>query len=187
MYVWKNNKIKSQYDIQVMTAKNRNVTPFTTEELSVTDLKSKEFTMISDQKIKRLVELAYIRGRMDGLLTADQQIEEIPFSKQASAAILKQPSVAPVIMPEQLFFVACKVKNRQDKILYTGLAIKARSEEEAKSCAQTESGMKNQTLLTCKVVRSYGSDTMQFQFGIGTKEEASLLELGKKTLRSLSS
>ena len=131
--------------------------------------------------MKRLLELAYILGRLDGIQTADSQIEEVPFSKQASDAILKKTKVAPVATQEELlYFIVCKVKNRQDKIVYTNLALKARSETEALSLANTECGMKNQTLIEGKIIKTYGSDTMQFQFGIGTKDQTTLMALGRK-------
>lgn len=190
MYNWKNNKIKNQYDLQVMTAKNSGANSFTAEELSVTNLKTKNFMDIRDAQVKRLVELAYIRGRLDGLQTADDQFEDIPFSKKASDAILKKNNTNVVPTPqleEQLYFVACKVKNRQDKIAYTSHSIKAHSDAEAQSLASTECGMRNQTLLLSKTVKTYRADTMQFQFGIGTKDESTLLELGKKMLKQMQS
>ena len=184
MYTWRNNKIKNQYDLQMMTAKNKGVQSFTSEELSVTNLKSKAFQDIKDPKTKRLIELAYTLGRLDGLLTADSQLDEVPFSKQASDAILKKSNAAPVVPQEELlYFLVCKVKNRQDKTVYTNLSIKARSESEAMTFANTECGMKNQTLIEGKIVKTYGPDTMQYQFGIGTKDQTTLMELGKKMLK----
>lgn len=189
MYVWKNEKIRGQYDLQLMTAKNSGNSSFTQDELSVTNLKTKEFTDIKDPKLKRLIELAYIRGRLDGLYTADNQIEGKSYAQQASDEILKRNpnAIATPVMEQQLYFVACKVKNRQDKVTYTSRTIKARSDAEAQTIASTECGMKNQTLLLSKTVKTYTADTMQFQFGIGSKEEASLLELGKKQLKMLAS
>lgn len=183
MYEWKNSKIKSQYEMQKMIAKNNGVSSFTEEELSPINLKSKQFTSIHDSEVKRLVELAYIRGTLHGLQLADTQAEELKSEKNSAVIITKQVEVEKAVNEERLYFIACKIRNRQDKVVYTNLMLKARTEKEVESMASYECSNKQQTLIQCKVVKSYGTDTMQFQFGIGNKEQTSLAALGKKMLQ----
>lgn len=183
MYEWKNSKIKNQYEMQKMVAKNSGTSSFTEEDLSVTNLKTKNFTNIQDSQIKKLIELAYIRGTLNGLILADTQSEETPEAKNKTVIITKQVEVQKAENEERLYFVVCKVKNRQDKVVYTNHSIKARTEAEVSSTVTYECKLKQQTLIQCKIVKSYGSDTMQFQFGIGTKDQTTLAALGKKMLQ----
>ena len=187
MYKWKNSKINSQYELQKMMAKNNGVSPFTEEELSVSHLKTKNFSSIHDPQIKRLVELAYIRGTLNGLQTADMQLEESSMEdssnkKSSTVIITKQVEVQKTVNEERLYFIVCKIKNRQDKVTYVNLTLKARNDADAESMAASECSLKHQTLLKCKIVKSYATDTMQFQFGIGNKEQTTLAALGKKML-----
>jgi hypothetical protein len=183
MYEWKNNKIKSQYEMQKMVAKNNGVSSFTEEELSTLNLKTKNFTSIHDQQVKRLVELAYIRGTLNGLQLADTQSEVVSDEKKSAIVITKQVEVQKAVNEERLYFVACKVRNRQDKVVYTNLMLKARTDAEIESMASYECSIKHQTMIQCKIIKSYGTDTMQFQFGIGTKDQTALAALGKKMLQ----
>ncbi|MDD5937026.1 MAG: hypothetical protein PUC65_15920 [Clostridiales bacterium] len=183
MYRWKNDKIRCQYDLARMTAKNNGLTKFTEEELAVNSLKSKAFQGIHDPKTRRLIELAYILGNLNGLQTADQQLEDSPKEAIQKAAAKTTPvhTAAPVF-EEKLFVVACKVKSKNDKLVYVNVITKARTDAEAENTAANEIRIKNQTMVTCKVLRSYGTDTMQFQFGIGKKEQDTLLQMAKKVL-----
>lgn len=183
MYVWKNSKIKSQYEMQKMVAKNNGVSSFTDEELSITNLKSKNFTGIQDPQIKKLIELAYIRGTLNGLMLADTQSEEAPEDKKSPIIITKQVEVQKAVNEERLYFVVCKVRNREDKVVYTNHSIKARTDEEVSNMVSYECKQRHQTLIQCKIVKTYGADTMQFQFGVGTKDLTTLAALGKKMLQ----
>lgn len=182
MYVWKNEKLRNQYDIQRMVAKNNGVVPYSDEELSITNIKSKPFSDITDTKVKRLVELAYILGTLGGLKTADGLLEETKKEVKQQSENVPVKNEAPVLT-DKLYILVCKAKNRQDKIVYVTHAVKAHSETDAVSAASFECGKKNQTLLQSKVVISYGSDTMQFQFGIGQKEKDTILAANKKYLK----
>lgn len=183
MYEWKNNKIKNQFEMQKMVAKNNGVSSFTEEELSALNLKTKNFTSIHDQQVKRLIELAYIRGTLNGLQLADTQSEVVSDEKKSAVVITKQVEVQKAVNEERLYFVACKIRNRQDKVVYTNLTLKARTDAEIESMASYECSIKHQTLIQCKIIKSYGTDTMQFQFGIGTKDQTALAALGKKMLQ----
>ncbi|HCL02199.1 MAG TPA: hypothetical protein DHW61_07220 [Lachnoclostridium phytofermentans] len=183
MYEWKNNKIKSQYEMQKMVAKNNGVSSFTEEELSTLNLKSKNFTSIHDPQVKRLLELAFIRGTLNGLQIADTQSEAVSDDKKSAVFITRQVEVQKAVNEERLYFVACKIRNKQDKVVYTNLMLKARTDAEVESMSSYECSIKHQTLIQCKIVKSYGTDTMQFQFGIGTKDQTNLAALGKKMLQ----
>lgn len=183
MYQWKNENIKSQYELQKMVAKNNGIYHFTEEELSPTNLKSKQFTSIHDPQIMRLLELAYTLGTLNGLQTADSHAEAATQQKIVQTNTIQKVVVQVPVFEEKLFFVACKVRNKQDKTHYTTLTLKARDEKEVESRATSEYAIKGQTLVQCKVLRSYATDTMQFQFGIGMKEMNELTELGRKYLK----
>lgn len=181
MYVWKNDKLRRLYDLQCISAKNHGPAPFTEAELADLTLKSKALQGIQDAKTKRLVELAYTLGCLNGLKSADQELDEpVPASAQSAAQVIAPGHVRPQILEERLYVLACKVKNRQDKLIYTTTALKARTDEEAESSAAAELRMKNQIAVKCKVIRSFGTDTMQYQFGIGKKEMDTLFAQGKK-------
>ncbi|MBE5962960.1 MAG: hypothetical protein E7256_16540 [Lachnospiraceae bacterium] len=180
MYVWKNDKIRRQYDMEKFAAKNNGPSPFTGEELAITTLKAKAFQGIRDPKVKRMVELAYTLGTLNGLQTADQQLD---VTDKARTAEKEAEQAKPAIMEERLYVMVCKVKNRQDKLVYTTLTLKARTDAEAETNAASECHLKGQTLIKCKAVKSFGTDSMQFQFGIGNKELTSLFEAGKKNLK----
>lgn len=181
MYLWKNSHLKKQYDLEKVAAKNHGISPFTNEELADISLKSKAFSEIHDSKTKRLLELAFILGTLNGLQRADELLENVPKEEKPNNSSSSVP-VQPAILPECLYCLACKVKNRQEKLIYTVLTVKARGEEEAHRSAATECGMKNQTLIQCKTIKSYTADSMQFQFGIGKKELDALTALGRKLL-----
>lgn len=180
MYVWKNDKIRRQYDMQKIAAKNNGSSPFTNEELAVTTLKAKALQGIRDPKVKRLVELAYTLGSLNGLQTADEQLD---VSDKEKIAAKETEAAKPAIMEERLYVMVCKVKNRQDKLVYTTHTLKARTDAEAEANTASELHLKGQTLIKCKAVKSFGTDSMQFQFGIGNKELSSLFEAGKKYLK----
>ena len=181
MAQWKNEKIKTQYDMQKMIAKNNGTQHFTEEELSA-NLKSKLFTNIHDPKTMRLIELAYILGNLNGLQTADSLLDDVPMQKIIQNNIVQKVVEVPV-SEEKLYFIACMVKNKQDKSSFTTLTLKARDEKEAESMATLEIRRKSQTLTKCKIVQSYRTDTMQYQFGIGMKEMNELTALGRKMLK----
>ncbi len=183
MYEWKNKNIKSQFELQKMVAKNNSVSSFSEEELSALNLKTKNFTSIHAPEVKRLIELAFIRGTLHGLQLADTQSEIVSDEKKPAVVITKQVEVQKAVNEERLYFVACKVRNRQDKVVYTNHMLKARTDKEAESMASYECSLKHQTLIQCKLVKSYGTDTMQFQFGIGSKEQTTLAALGKRMLQ----
>lgn len=180
MYVWKNDKLRKLYDLQRITAKNHGKAPFTEEELSVLTLKSKAFQGIQDPGTKRLIELAYTLGCLNGLKTADGEIEETPAPTRPEAQLIAPGHVRPQVLEERLYVLACRAKNHQDKLVYTTTTLRAHTDEEAESSAVTELRMKNQIALKCKVIRSFGADTMQYQFGIGQKEMDALSAQGKK-------
>ena len=184
MHVWKNNKLKTQYELQKMIAKNNRSFSFTEEELAKVDLKSNIFTSIRDPQVRKLIELAYLRGTLYGLQLADEQLEDSPQPKDSTVIITKkiQVEVEKPIMEERLYYVACKVKNKQGKNVYVNHMIKARNEADVKNMVSSQCAMKEQTLIAYKIVNSYGSDSMQFQFGIGNKEQVSLAAIGKKYL-----
>lgn len=183
MYVWRNEKIRRLYDLERIASKNHGQNPFTDEELSDLSLKAKSLQSINDPKMKRIVELAYTLGRLNGLKTADGELEEpLPVLGKPSADVIAPGHVRPQVLEERLYILACRVKNRQDKLIYTAIALKARTESEAADNATTEFRMKNQFLTACKVIRSFGADTMQFQFGISQKELDTLAAQGKKLL-----
>lgn len=177
MYVWKNNQIRRQYDLEKVAAKNNGISPFTKEELAELSVKSSVFGQVHDAKTKRLIELAFVLGTLNGLKKADESLTE---SSNSNSSAKKEPAKVPPAQ-EKLYCLACKVK-KQDKLVYTVLSLKATSEQEAKSSAVTECSMKNQTLLRCEVIKTYEKESMQFQFGIGKKELDSLACLGKKLL-----
>lgn len=182
MHVWKHEKLRTQYDLKKMTAKNHGPLPFTEEELSVLTLKNPAFRSVTDPKTLRLIELAYLLGSLDTLITADDELDDAKADTKVTAAstVIAPGHERPAVLEERLYVLACKVKNRQDKLVYTTTTLKARTDEEAESAAGSEFCMKNQTLIKCKVIRSFGQDTMQYQFGIGKKELDNLFALGKK-------
>lgn len=189
MYIWKNSKIRKQYDLLAFTAKNDGLMKYTDEELHSTNLKAKAFQGIKDPSVRRLVELAYILGTLHGLEAADKELENSDMASESTtqrSSVQKESKMtqnaAPQIAEECLYVVVCKVKNRQDKIAYVTHCVKARGEEKAMSAASMECGMKNQTMMKGKIIKSYGSDSMQFQFGIGQKELDTLASQGKKYL-----
>lgn len=184
MHAWKNDKLKSQYELQKMMAKNNRINSFTEDELSKVDLKSKEFTSIRDPQVRKLIELSYLRGTLHGLELADEQLDASAEPKNSTVIITKkvQVEVEKPVIEERLYFIACKVKNKQDKSVYVNYMIKARTETDAVNMATSQAAMKQQRLIASKIVNSYGADTMQYQFGIGTKEQASLAAIGKKYL-----
>jgi hypothetical protein len=183
MHQWKNDNIKSQYELQKMVAKNNGVYHFSEEELAQTNLKSKQFTSIHDPQIQRLLELAYILGTLNGIQIADTQAASSPSPVLKQTNTVQKVVVQVPVSEEKLFFVACRVRNKQDKTHYATLTLKANNEKEAESRAATEYAIKNQTLIQCRILRSYATDTMQFQFGIGMKEMNELTELGRKYLK----
>lgn len=182
MEQWKNENLKNQYNMQKMIAKNNGKYHFKDEELSPTNLKSKQFTSIHDPQIMRLVELAYVLGTLNGLQLADAQIESIPQTIVKQNNTIQKVVVQVPVSEEKLFFVACKVR-KQEKSHYTTLTLKARDEKEVESRATSEFALKNQTLVQFKILKSYPTDTMQYQFGIGMKEMNELTELGRKMLK----
>lgn len=183
MYQWKNDNIKSQYEMQKILAKNHGVYHFTEEELSQANLKSKQFSSIHDPQVQRLLELAYVLGTLNGLQLADTQADRAPEQVSKQTNTIQKVLVQVPISEEKLYFIACKVRNKQDKTHYTTLTLKANDEKEAESRAGSEFALKSQTLVQCKVLKSYPTDTMQFQFGIGMKEMKELTELGRKYLK----
>lgn len=181
MHVWNHDKLRRLYDLQKISAKNHQPAPFTDEELAVLTLKNKAFQGVSDPKVRRLLELAYTLGNLNGLLTADTELEAPkPAPIRQTAQVIAPGHERPQVMEERLYVLACKIKNRQDKLVYTTTTLKARTDAEAETAAITEFRMKNQVLVTCKVIRSFGTDTMQYQFGIGKKEMDTLFAQGKK-------
>lgn len=181
MYVWKNDKLRKLYDLQIISAKNHGQAPFTQEELSVLNLKSKAFQNIQDAKTKRLIELAYTLGCLNGLKTADEEIGEPSSSAAKPEAQLIAPGhTRPQVLEDRLYVLACRAKNHQDKLIYTTVTLKAHTSEEAESSAAADLRLKNQIMIKCKVIRSFNTDTMQYQFGIGKKEMDSLFAQGKK-------
>lgn len=187
MYQWRNNKLKNQYDLQLIAAKNKGLHSFSQEDLSITTLQTKDFTDIKDVKIKRLIELAYIRGRLNGIRTADEQLEQISIGQQLKNQIQskQQPQTASSESTTELLYVfACKIKNANDKITYVAYAIKGHGEPEAKVTLNSKCAEKKQTILKSVIVKIFSADTMQFQFGVGTKELTTLIELGKKMMKS---
>ncbi len=183
MYQWKNDNINGQYEMQKMVAKNNKLYHFTEEELSQTTLKSKQFTSIHDPKIQRLLELAYVLGTLNGLQLADTHADSAPQQVSKQTNTIQKVLVQVPVSEEKLYFIACKVRNKQDKTHYTTLTLKAYDEKEAESRASSEFALKGQTLIQSKVLKSYPTDTMQFQFGIGMKEMNELTELGRKYLK----
>ena len=184
MHAWKNDKLKSQYDLQKMMAKNNRSFSFTDEEMAQVDLKSKNFSSIRDPQVRKLIELSYIRGTLHGLELADEQLGDTQGPKNSTVIITKkvQVEVEKPVIEERLYFIACKVKNKQDKTVYVNHMVKARTDADAENMVSAQCALKQQRLIASKVVKSYGTDTMQFQFGIGTKEQASLATVGKKYL-----
>lgn len=182
MYQWKNDSIKSQYDMQKMIAKNNGIHHFSEEELTALNLKAKQFTNIHDPQIVRLLELAYVLGTLNGLQLADTQVNSTPQTIVKQNNTIQKVVVQVPVSEEKLFFVACKVR-KQDKSHYATLTLKARDEGEVESRATSEYALKNQTLVQFKILKSYSTDTMQFQFGIGMKELNELTELGRKMLK----
>jgi hypothetical protein len=184
MHTWKNDKLKSQFELQKMIAKNNRSLSFTEEELAKVDLKSTIFTSIRDPQVRKLIELAYLRGTLHGLQLADEQQGDNPQPKNSTVIITKEVKVEveKPVTEERLYFVTCKVKNKQGKNVYVNHMIKARTEADVKTMASSQCAIKEQTLIACKIVNSYGSDSMQFQFGIGSKEQESLAAIGRKYL-----
>ncbi len=182
MHVWNNDKLRRLYDLQKISAKNHQPAPFTDEELAILTLKNKAFQQVNDPKTKRLIELAYTLGSLNGLLTADSELEaqKTPAAIKPTAQVIAPGHERPQVLEERLYVLACKVKNRQDKLVYTTTTLKARTDAEAEASAVTEFRVKNQAVVTCKVIRSFGTDTMQYQFGIGKKEMDALFAQGKK-------
>lgn len=184
MHAWKNDKLKSQYELQKMMAKNNRSLSFTDNDLQSTDLKTKNFTSVRDPKVRELIELAYLRGTLHGLELADEQLLPGTEPKNSTVIITKkvEVEVERPVMEERLYFIACKVKNKQGKNVYVNHMIKARTDEDAVNMVNSQCAIKHVTLISSKIVKSFGTDTMQFQFGIGSKEQESLAAVGKKYL-----
>ena len=128
-------------------------------------------------------ELAYIRGRLSGLQTADEQLESSVQENAAKTVVVtKEIEVARLVMEDRLYFIGCKIKNKQEKTVYTTMTVKARTNEDALNQVEVDCRIKHNTLIKSVIIKSYGTDTMQYQFGIGSKEVTTLTALGKKML-----